>query len=83
MVVGNEERIIHVDCGLLGSSHNACVWNRSNIKEEVERQNRYCIVRDSGYAISEHMMKPFSTHDLAAEGNELERRKMNHFNKKN
>ena len=28
------------------------------------------------------MMKPFSTEELAAEGNELQRRKMKYFNKK-
>ena len=81
MIVGNEERILHVDCGWPGSIHDGRIWNRSNIKEVVESQNRYCIVGDSGYAISEHMMKPFSTEELAAEGNELQRRKMKYFNK--
>ena len=36
MIVGNEERIINVDCGWPGSTHDGRVWKRSNIKEVVD-----------------------------------------------
>ena len=82
MIVGNEERIINVDCGWPGSTHDGRVWKRSNIKEVVERQNTYCIVGDSGYAISDWMMKPFSEQEINAAAPELLKRKMKYFNKR-
>ena len=58
------------------------MWNRSDIKEVVERQNRYCVVGDSGYAISEWMMKPFSQQEINTAATELLKRKMKYFNKR-
>ena len=80
MIVGNEERIIHVDSGWPGSTHDGRVWNRSEIKAVVERQNRYVVVGDSGYAISEWMIKPFSQQEINA-ASDLLQRKIRFFNR--
>ena len=52
MVVANKERIIHVDYGWPRSTHDARVMRLSRFKDLVESQNNYCMLGDSGYAIS-------------------------------
>ena len=79
--MGNEERISHRDSSWPGSTHDGGVWNQSEIKAVVERQNRYCVVGDSGYAISEWMIKPFSQQEINA-ASDLLQRKMRFFNRR-
>ena len=62
-VVSNDEVIYDIDCGWPGSTHDARVWNRSEVKRWIEEQRRFKIVGDSGYPISEVLIKPYSTQE--------------------
>ena len=62
-VVANEERIYDVDCGWPGATHDARVWNRSEVKRLIEEQRMFLCVGDSGYPISEVLVKPYSTQE--------------------
>ena len=50
-----------LDVGWPGSTHDARVWNRSMVKRHVERQRRFLIAGDTGYPISENLVKPYTT----------------------
>ena len=64
-VVANEKFILDVDCRWPGSTHDSRVWRMSDVKEYMERQRRYLVAGDSGYPISEVLMKPFPTAEAA------------------
>ena len=74
--MANEKYILDVDCSWPGSTHDSRVWNRSAVKAYMERQRRFCIAGDSGYPISEVLMKPYPT----AEGAQCPRKRL--FNKR-
>ena len=58
-VVGNDKFIYDVDVGWPGSTHDARCWNRSEVKRVVEEQKRFYIAGDSGYPISDNLIKPY------------------------
>ena len=60
-VVANDERIYDVDCGWPGATHDSRIWNRSEVKRYVEEQRRFLMAGDTGYPISEVLVKPYST----------------------
>ena len=64
-MVANEKYILDVDCSWPGSTHDSRVWNRSAVKTYMERQRRYYVAGDSGYPISEILMKPYPTAEAA------------------
>ena len=66
-VVGNDQFIYDIDCRWPGSTHDSRVWNRSEVKHYVEQQRTYYIAGDSGYPISEVLMKPYSTAEAGRE----------------
>ena len=58
-VAGNDKFINDVDVGWPGSTHDARCWNRSEVKRVVEEQKRFYIAWDSGYPISDNLIKPY------------------------
>ena len=62
-VVANDERIYDVDCGWPGATHDARVWTRSEVKRHIDSQRMFLCVGDSGYPISEVLIKPYSTQE--------------------
>ena len=76
MVVGSDRYFLDIDVGWPGSTHDARVWNRSEVKQYLEEQRRFLVAADSGYPISEVVIKPYST----AEGAQDPRRRA--FNSK-
>ena len=75
-VIGNEQRICDIDVQWPGSTHDARIWKLSHAKQIIEEQIEYKIAADSGYPISQVLVKPYS----AAEVNENPRRRT--FNRK-
>ena len=57
-IVANDERIYDVDCGWPGATHDARVWTRSEVRRYIEEQRMFLCVGDSGYPISEVLVKP-------------------------
>ena len=72
-VIGNEQRICDIDVQWPGSTHDARIWKLSHAKQIIEEQIEYKIAADSGYPISQVLVKPYS----AAEVNENPRRTFN------
>ena len=66
-VVANDKFIYDIDCGWPGSTHDARVWVRSEVKRFLELQRRFFIAGDSGYPISENLMKPYPVPEAARE----------------
>ena len=64
-IVGNERYFCDLDCSWPGSTHDARVWNRSQVKQYLEEQREFLVAADSGYPISEVVVKPYSTADAA------------------
>ena len=60
-IVGNERYFCDLDCSWPGSKHDARVWNRSEVKQYFEEQREFLVAADSGYPISEVVVKPYST----------------------
>lgn len=60
-IVGNDELIYDIDCRWPGSTHDARVWNRSEVKKFVEAQRAFYIAGDTGYPISDTLIKPYTT----------------------
>ena len=60
-VVANDTFIYDIDVGWPGSTHDARVWNRSEVKRYIEEQRRFLLAGDTGYPISENLIKPYST----------------------
>ena len=72
-VIGNEQRICDIDVQWPGSTHDARIWKLSHAKHIIEEQIEYKIAADSGYPISQVLVKPYS----APEVNENPRRTFN------
>ena len=66
-VVANDEFIYDLDCGWPGQTHDARIWNRSEVKAYIEEQRRFLIAGDSAYPISENLIKPYSTGEAAGD----------------
>ena len=64
-VVGNDKRFFDLDVGWPGSTHDSRIWNRSEVKNYIEQQRRYLIAGDTGYPISEVLIKPYTTAEAA------------------
>ena len=64
-VVGNDEYIYDIDIGWPGSTHDSRIWTRSQVKPYIEQQRRFYCAGDSGYPISEVLIKPYSTAEAA------------------
>ena len=64
-VVANDWRICDLDVSWPGSTHDSRVWNRSKVKPYVEEQRRFLIAGDSGYPISEVLIKPFNINEAS------------------
>lgn len=62
-VIANEKRILDLDISWPGSTHDSRVWNRSQAKIYLESQRRFLVAGDSGYPISEVLIKPFSNNE--------------------
>ena len=62
-VLANDWRICDLDVRWPGSTHDSRVWGRSQVKPYVEQQRRYLVAADSGYPISDVLIKPFPTND--------------------
>ena len=62
-VVGNDTRICDVDCTWPGSAQDATIYHYSAVKQHIEAQQTYKCAADSGYAISQVMVKPYNTVD--------------------
>ena len=65
--VCNDDRVCDLDVGWHGSAHDSKVWNRSAVKDYMEEQRRFLIAGDSGYPISDILMKPYSEAECQAE----------------
>ena len=59
-VVGNEQRICDIDVQWPGSTHDARIWRLSHAKQIIEEQIMFKIAGDSGYPISQVLVKPYS-----------------------
>jgi hypothetical protein len=66
-VVGNDMFIYDIDVSWPGSTHDARVWNRSSAKRVIEEQKRFLIAGDTGYPISENLIKPYSQTEAGAD----------------
>ena len=64
-VIGNDQYIYDVDVGWPGSTHDSRIWSRSEVKAYLEQQRRCYCAGDSGYPISEILIKPYSTAEAA------------------
>jgi len=73
--IGNDRLIYDLDVGWPGSTHDARIWKRSEAKSYLEEEGGpFYIVGDSGYPISEMLMKPYTTEEAA---NNRQRKKFN------
>ena len=64
-VVGNDQFMYDLDVGWPGGSHDARIWSRSQAKRHIELQKRFLMAGDSGYPISENLVKPYTTAESA------------------
>ena len=61
MVVGDDKLICVIDINWPGSTHDSRIWCRSEVKPYLEQQRRFLTAGDSGYPISEILIKPYTT----------------------
>jgi len=74
-VVANDEGLIYdLDVSWPGSTHDARVWNRSEVKAFLGQQRRFNIAGDSAYPMSEILVKPYAVAEAA---NDRSMRKFN------
>ena len=62
-LVCNDRYILDLVLGWPGSTHDSRIWKRSEVKAYIESQRRFYIAGDSGYPISEVLLKPYSTNE--------------------
>ena len=72
--MANDDRFLDIDVGWPGGTHDSRVWARSDVELYIEEQRRFLIAGDSGYPISEVLIKPYST---AEAGNNRRKRIFN------
>ena len=66
-IVAGDKYIYDIDCGWPGSTHDARIWNRSEVKRFMEEQRRFLVAGDTGYPISEVLIKPYSTREVGGD----------------
>ena len=60
-----DDRLIRdVDCSWPGSTHDSRIWRLSEAKRYLEQQRRFKVAGDTGYPISEILIKPYSTQEV-------------------
>ena len=64
-VVADDRLIRDIDVRWPGSTHDGRIWGRSEVKPYLEQQRRFLIAGDSGYPISEVLIKPYTTAEAA------------------
>ena len=64
-VVADDRLIRDIDIRWPGSTHDGRIWGRSQVKPYLEQQRRFLIAGDSGYPISEVLIKPYTTAEAA------------------
>ena len=62
-VVANDRKIYDLDVRWPGSTHDSRIWKRSQVKQYIESQRRFLVAGDTGYPISEVLMKPFTMNE--------------------
>ena len=60
-VAGNDSRICNMDCTWLGSNQDYTIFHYSEVRQHMESQVTYKCAADSGYSISQIMVKPYDT----------------------
>ena len=73
-VVGNDSRICDIDCSWPGSANDSTIYHYSAVKQHMESQVTYKCAADSGYRISQIMVKPY---DKVAAYNDRRKKKFN------
>ena len=73
-VVGNDSRICDIDCSWPGSANDSTIYHYSAVKQHMESQVTYKCAADSGYRISQIMVKPY---DTVAAYNDRRKKKFN------
>ena len=73
-VVGNNSRICDIDCSWPGSANDSTIYHYSAVKQHMESQVTYKCAADSGYRISQIMVKPY---DTVAAYNDRRKKKFN------
>ena len=63
--VADDRLIRDIDIRWPGSTHDGRIWGRSQVKPYLEQQRRFLIAGDSGYPISEVLIKPYTTAEAA------------------
>ena len=71
-VVANDRLICDIDVGWPGSTHDARIWRRSQVKRVIESQRRFLIAGDSAYPISEVLIKPYPVAESAQDNRKRE-----------
>jgi hypothetical protein len=66
-IMAGDKYIYDFDCGWPGSTHDARIWNRSEVKRHMEEQRRFLVAGDTGYPISEVLIKPYSTREVGGD----------------
>ena len=62
--MGNDEHLIlDIDAGWQGNNHDARIWDNSYVKTVIERQRQFLVAGDSGYPISDVLMKPYTNRE--------------------
>lgn len=65
MVIANDKKIIHcIDAEWHGAVHDARVWRLSLVKPLIEARPQFLLAGDSGYPISEVLMKPYDPREI-------------------
>ena len=73
-VVGNDSRICDIDCSWPGSANDSTIYHYSAVKQHMESQVTYKCAADSGYSISQIIVKPY---DKDAALNDRRKKKFN------
>ncbi len=63
IVENGEQLILDIDAGWQGANHDARIWENSNVKTVIERQRQYLVAGDSGYPISDVLIKPYPNNE--------------------
>ena len=72
--MAGDKYIYDIDCGWPGSTHDVRIWKRSEVKRVMEEQRRFLVAGDTGYPISEVLIKPYSTREA---GDDVRKRTFN------
>ncbi len=65
MIIANDQKLIHaLDAEWHGAVHDARVWRLSLVRPLIEARPQFLLAGDSGYPISEVLMKPFDPREV-------------------